>query len=206
MILFERMKMQIISQACGSYATNCYIIKSDKGDFIIDPGQGALEFVKKNTQNPKAILNTHGHFDHIWDNAAVKNEFQIPIYIHENDAFMLSDPFETGHTHSKADFLITDENEIDIEGVKFQFLFFPGHTPGCCMIELVDENVAFSGDFLFKGTIGRYDFPYSSPILMKQSLEKVAFLDKDLRLLPGHGEQTSLKIEQRNLGYWLNVF
>lgn len=198
--------MQIISQACGAYETNCYIIKSQNGDFIIDPGQNAFEFVKKNAQRPKAILNTHGHFDHVWSNAALKEAFKIPIYIHKDDAFMLEDPFKMGHTPSKADFLVSDESEIEIAGVKFRFLFFPGHTPGCCMIELVGENLAFSGDFLFKGTIGRYDFPYSNPTLMKQSLEKVAILDKDLRLLPGHGDETSLKAEQRNLRYWLNAF
>lgn len=198
--------MQIISQACGAYETNCYIIKSQNGDFIIDPGQNAFDFVKKNAQHPKAILNTHGHFDHVWSNAAIKEAFKIPIYIHENDAFMLEDPFKMGYTPSKADFLISDESEIEIAGVKFRFLFFPGHTPGCCMIELIGENLAFSGDFLFKGTIGRYDFPYSNPTLMRQSLEKVAILDKDLRLLPGHGDETSLKVEQRNLRYWLNAF
>lgn len=198
--------MQIINQACGAYETNCYIIKSQNGDFIIDPGQNAFDFVKKNAQHPKAILNTHGHFDHVWSNAAIKEAFKIPIYIHENDAFMLEDPFKMGHTPSKADFLISDESEIEIAGVKFRFLFFPGHTPGCCMIELIGENLAFSGDFLFKGTIGRYDFPYSNPTLMRQSLEKVAILDKDLRLLPGHGDETSLKVEQLNLRYWLNAF
>lgn len=199
-------KMQIISQACGAYATNCYIIKHEKGDFIIDPGQGAFEFIQKNAQKPKAIFNTHGHFDHIWDNKAVQEAFQIPLYIHEKDEFMLADPFETGHAHSKADFLVADEKEFEVAGVKFKFLFYPGHTPGCCMIELVGENLAFSGDFLFKGTIGRYDFPYSSANLMKQSLEKVTLVKENLRLLPGHGEQTTLATEQRNLRYWLNAF
>lgn len=198
--------MQIIKQACGAYETNCYIIQVNNADFIIDPGQGAFDFVKKNVKNPKAILNTHGHFDHIWDNEAVKNAFKIPLYIHKNDAFMLDDVFKMGYTPSKADVLVSDEREIDIAGVKFRFLFFPGHTPGSCMIELVGENLAFSGDFLFKGTIGRYDFPYSSPSLMKESLEKVALLDKNLRLLPGHGDESSLEKEQQNLRYWLNVF
>lgn len=198
--------MQIIKQACGAYETNCYIIQVNNADFIIDPGQGAFDFVKKNVKNPKAILNTHGHFDHIWDNEAVKNAFKIPLYIHKNDAFMLDDVFKMGYTPSKADVLVSDEREIDIAGVKFRFLFFPGHTPGSCMIELVGENLAFSGDFLFKGTIGRYDFSYSSPSLMKESLEKVALLDKNLRLLPGHGDESSLEKEQQNLRYWLNVF
>ena len=197
--------MQIIAKPCGVYATNCYIIKHAKGDFIIDAGQGGAEFVRQNATNLRAILCTHGHFDHIWDCAAVKKEFQIPIYIHKDDEFMLADPFEMGHLHAKADFLVADENELDISGVKFRFLHFAGHTPGCCMIELVGENVAFSGDFLFKGTVGRYDFPYSDANLMRQSLERVAKFKQDLRLLPGHGDETSLQAEQANLRYFINV-
>lgn len=196
--------MQILSRACGDLATNCYILKTAKGDFIIDPGQNSFDFVRENAQNPRAILNTHGHFDHVWDDNAVKSAFQVPIYIHKGDAFMLSDPFKMGHEHSKADFMVSSEDEMEIFGVKFRFLHFPGHTPGCCMIELVGENLAFSGDFLFKGSIGRYDFPYSDANLMRVSLEKAAKFTRDLKLLPGHGSATTLKAEQRNLGHWLD--
>ena len=198
--------MQIISRPCGAYATNCYILKHEKGDFIIDPGQNAFEFIKQNAVNVRAVLNTHGHFDHIWDNKATQSAFNAPLYIHKDDEFMLKDPFGMGHPHSKADFLVSSEDIININGVKFRFLHLAGHTPGCCMIELVGENLAFSGDFLFKGSIGRYDFPYSDAALMKQSLERVAKFTQDLRLLPGHGEQTTLKAEQRHLGWWLNAF
>ncbi|TQR34642.1 MBL fold metallo-hydrolase [Campylobacter sp. MIT 99-7217] len=196
--------MQILSQACGDYATNCYIIKSDKGDFIIDPGFNAFDFVQKNVQDPKAILNTHGHFDHVWDNAKLKDFYQIPIYIRKEDEFMLEDPFHMGHTPSKADILIEDENELEISGMKFKFHFFPGHTPGCCMIELVGENLMFSGDFLFKQSIGRWDFPYSDGKAMKQSLQKVLTYTKDYELLCGHGDKTSLKQEQANIPAWIN--
>ncbi|KGI57021.1 MBL fold metallo-hydrolase [Campylobacter sp. MIT 97-5078] len=198
--------MQILKKACGAYGTNCYILKSEQGDFVIDPGDGAFDFVKQNTTQVKAILNTHGHFDHVWDNEAVKRHFKAPIYIHQFDEFMLNDPFGMGHEQSKADVLITDENEFEIAGVKFKFLFFPGHTPGCCMIELVGENLAFSGDFLFQGSIGRYDFPYSDANLMKQSLERVASFKDELRLLPGHGKETTLKTEQAHLDFWLRNF
>ncbi|WP_297192176.1 MBL fold metallo-hydrolase [uncultured Campylobacter sp.] len=197
--------MQIKKQACGAYATNCYILNIDDKDYIIDPGENALSFIKKEAKNPVAILNTHGHFDHVWDNESVKQEFKIPIYIHEKDEFMLKDPFNTGHKKSQADILIKDENEIDIQGIKFKFLFFPGHTPGCCMIELVGENLAFSGDFLFRSSIGRYDFAYSDASLMKDSLERVLEYEKNLRLLPGHGDETSLFNEHRTIKYYLRA-
>ncbi|MCX2683588.1 MBL fold metallo-hydrolase [Campylobacter sp. MIT 21-1685] len=195
--------MQIIKQACGEYETNCYIIQTNKGEFIIDPGVDALHFVKKHVKKPLAILNTHGHFDHIWDNAKLKNEFNIALYIHKNDEFMLTDPFNKGFIHSKADFLVESEDEIEICGINFKFHFFPGHTPGCCMIELVGENIMFSGDFLFKRSIGRWDFPYSNADLMKKSLEKISLYKQNYRLYPGHGEETNLKEEQIHLPSWL---
>ena len=195
--------MQILKKACGAYATNCYILKHEKGDFIIDPGEGAFDFVRANASEVRAILNTHGHFDHIWDNEAVKEHFKVPIYIHEKDEFMLEDPFKMGHTPSRADVLIRDEKELDIAGVSFKFWLFAGHTPGCCMIELVGENLVFSGDFLFKGSIGRYDFPFSSAEAMRASLERVREFKQSWRLLPGHGEETSLEAERANLGLWI---
>ncbi|MCW1360022.1 MBL fold metallo-hydrolase [Campylobacter sp. US33a] len=195
--------MQILKQACGDYQTNCYIVSSQNAELIIDPGVDALDFIKKNTKNPLAILNTHGHYDHVWDNAKVKKEFNIPIYIHKNDEFMLQDPFSKGFESSKADILIDNEDEFNIADFKLKFHFFPGHTPGCCMIELIGEKIMFSGDFLFNRSIGRWDFPYSDATLMKQSLKKAMAYKNDFILLPGHGEQTSLKTEQEHLPYWL---
>lgn len=198
--------MQIIKQACGVYETNCYILFTPKGEFIIDPGTDALLFIKKHVKNPLAILNTHGHYDHIWDNAKVKKEYNIPIYIHKNDAFMLHDDFNQGCDSSDADFLVDNEDILNICGVDFKFHFLPGHTPGCTMIEIVGKNIMFSGDFLFYRSIGRWDFPYSDANLMKQSLEKVMTYKEDFKLLPGHGQETTLKEEQVHLPSWLRYF
>ncbi|ECP7508129.1 MBL fold metallo-hydrolase [Campylobacter jejuni] len=198
--------MQIIKQACGVYETNCYILFTPKGEFIIDPGTDALLFIKKHVKNPLAILNTHGHYDHIWDNAKVKKEYNIPIYIHKNDAFMLHDDFNQGYDSSDADFLVDNEDILNICGVDFKFHFLPGHTPGCTMIEIVGKNIMFSGDFLFYRSIGRWDFPYSDSNLMKQSLEKVMTYKEDFKLLPGHGQETTLKEEQVHLPSWLRYF
>ena len=198
--------MQILKQACGDYGTNCYIVSNDREEVIIDPGFNALKFIKENTKNPIAILNTHGHYDHVWDNEKVKKEFNIPIYIHKNDEFLLKDPFNQGFIHSKGDVLIDNENEIKINDFIFKFHFFPGHTPGCCMIELVGENLMFSGDFLFLRSIGRWDFPFSDANLMKESLKKAISYKEDYKLLPGHGDETTLKEEQVHLPSWLRYF
>ncbi|MBZ7938988.1 MULTISPECIES: MBL fold metallo-hydrolase [Campylobacter] len=198
--------MQITQQACGPYMTNCYILSTQKGEIIIDPGFEALKFIKEHVKNPLAILNTHGHCDHVWDNAKVKREYNIPIYIHKNDEFMLDDPMDRGFEPSKADFLVEDENILNICGTDFKFHFLPGHTPGCTMIELVGQNLMFSGDFLFYRSIGRWDFPFSDPKLMKESLQRVLAYENDYRLLPGHGKETTLKDEQAHIPSWLRYF
>lgn len=188
-------------KACGDYATNCYIISSAEGDIIIDPGVDSMDFIAKNCENVLAILNTHGHHDHIWANALVKEKYGAKLYIHEDDAFMLQDPFNTGFIKHEADFLLKDKQSIKIADLDFEFYHLPGHTPGCCMIKRGDFFL--SGDFLFKGSIGRYDFPYSNPKQMLESLQKALGIKDDFILYPGHGIKTTLKAEQRLLPSWI---
>ena len=193
--------MQIKSQAMGYTQTNCYIATIDGKDFIIDPGMGATEWVVENVNNPVAILNTHGHFDHVWSNAELKKELHIPIYVPKEDAFMLEkDPFSQGTPPSEPDYLVNDDETLDIQGVKVKYRHFPGHTPGCSVIEI--EDVWFSGDFIFQQSIGRWDFPYSNGKDMAESLEKAMKIKEDFTLYPGHGQSTTLKKEQRYLPFW----
>ena len=193
--------MQVKFKPCGEYQTNCYIYK----DIIIDPGVNATKWVVENVKNPKAIFLTHGHFDHVWSVAELKEIFKIPVYIHKNDEFMLSDDiFRLGVPKAKADILIDEDKKISIDKVEINFKHFPGHTPGCMTIEI--DEFMFSGDFIFKGSIGRVDFPYSNPNDMKKSFHKFLELDYDKIILPGHGEKTTIKNEQVNIkNYWLNA-
>ncbi|AGZ81915.1 MBL fold metallo-hydrolase [Campylobacter fetus] len=195
--------MQILSKSFGIYDTNCYILIKESGEVIVDPGDGALEWVSKVCKNPLAILNTHGHFDHIYDDNAIRDKFKIPIYIPKDDAFLCEqDPFAYLQTTFKPDFLVEDSQSIEIGDFKFTFHHFAGHTPGCSMIEI--EGVMFSGDFIFKNSIGRYDFPFSNAVEMRKSLERVLNF-KDFKLYPGHGDQTSLESEKRNLKRWMQA-
>ncbi len=196
--------MQIKVKPMGQYQTNCYILTNNNEDFIIDPGIGATQWVEKNAKNPIAILNTHGHFDHIWSNQELAQKFNIPIYCPKDDAFMLEkDPFNYGTPKSKASFLIKPDQSIKIGSTNFKFWHFPGHTPGCSVIEFND--IWFSGDFLFDGSIGRWDFPYSNGLDMIKSLQKVKKIKVDKKILPGHGGTTSLKKELNHIDYWINV-
>jgi glyoxylase-like metal-dependent hydrolase (beta-lactamase superfamily II) len=191
--------MEILVKPCGEFYTNCYIV--DK-KIIIDPGVGAFEFVKEHVKDPIAIINTHGHFDHVWDNQKIKEYFNIPIYIHKDDAFMLEkDPFGYNPPPSKADVLMK-EGEYKIGGYDVLIRHFPGHTPGSVTIEIGDEM--FSGDFIFDGSIGRVDFPYSDAEKMKESIKKFLQIPYDKRVLPGHGPATTVKKAQKFLPMWLN--
>jgi len=194
--------MQIKIQPMGAYQTNCYIATVDGKDFIIDPGMGATQWVLDNVTNPVAILNTHGHFDHVWSNAEVQEKLRLPIYCPKGDVFMLTDdPLNQGTPPSEPDFIIVGDEELNIEGVKIKFRHFPGHTPGCSIIEIKD--VWFSGDFLFEQSIGRWDFASSSGEDMVKSLEKALTIEGDYTIYPGHGMSTTLKAEQRVIPFWI---
>lgn len=195
--------MIVKKQPMGVYQTNCYIASVDGKDFIIDPGVGALDWVVKNVQNPVAILNTHGHFDHVWSNQEVKDALNVPIYVPKDDAFMLKkDPFEQGTPPSSADVEIDGDELLMLEGVKIEYIHLPGHTPGNSVI--IIEDGMFCGDFVFENSIGRVDFPFSSPDDMKKSIKKFIDLPYDKILYPGHGNDTSIKVEQGRIGNWLN--
>jgi len=196
--------MQIKAQPMGMYQTNCYIVTVDNKDFIIDPGIEATEWVLQNVTNPVAILNTHGHFDHVWCNAEVKERLNIPLYTPKGDIPMLSSSSWTdGLPPSVADVEVEPDEEFDFDGTKVKFRHFPGHSPGCSTIEIGDAM--FSGDFIFNRSIGRTDLPYSNPEDMKKSLQKFKMLDYDKTVYPGHGDKTSIKKEQGYVDYWIEA-
>ena len=195
--------MNIQIQPMGPYETNCYIATIDNKDFIIDPGVGATSWVLQNVTNPIAILNTHGHFDHIWSNDELSKKLNIPLYCPKDDSFLLEeDPMQRGAPKSTPDFRMEHDEKITLEGVDITFHFFPGHTPGCSAIQI--ENNLFSGDFIFRGSIGRVDFPFSSPEDMKKSINKVLAWTDDVNIYPGHGGRTTLDREKNSLKSWLN--
>jgi len=194
--------MQIKIQPMGVYQTNCYIVTVDGKDLIIDPGVDATTWVVNNVTNPVAILNTHGHFDHVWSNAEVQKALNVPIYCPKEDLFMLTDdPLGQGTPPSHPDHEVVGDELLDIQGIKVLYRHFPGHTPGSSVIEIGDAW--FSGDFLFEQSIGRWDFPASNGHDMIKSIQKAMQIDKDYTVYPGHGASTTLKAEQRVLPFWI---
>lgn len=194
--------MQIKTKPMGDYQTNCYIVTVNDMDFIIDPGMGATEWVVANCKNPVAIFNTHGHFDHVWSNAELQKRLAIPLYTPKDDIVLLSNSsWMPSLPPSTPDVAVEPNEEFDFNGIKVKFHHFPGHCEGCSLIEF--DEAMFSGDFIFYHSIGRTDFPYSSPEAMIASLEKFKKLTTNKTIYPGHGQTTSVAEEQRYCDYWI---
>jgi glyoxylase-like metal-dependent hydrolase (beta-lactamase superfamily II) len=194
--------MQIKIQPMGATQTNCYIVTVEKKDFIIDPGMGATKWVLDNVTHPVAILNTHGHYDHVWSNAELQDALKIPLYCPKGDSFMLRKcPLGQPTPPSTPDYEVVGDETLNIEGIQIHYKLFAGHTPGCSIIQIKD--VWFSGDFLFQQSIGRWDFPFSSGEAMVKSLQKALKIEEDYTVYPGHGLSTTLKTEQHIMPYWI---
>lgn len=193
--------MQVLTQAFGDLRTNCYIIKADFGSLIIDPGFGAFSWCMQNANDALAVLCTHAHFDHIYDAKKLKDELNVPIYMpRDDDILASSDPFCMLREPLKADILIKPNESVKIGDFACTFHHFAGHCPGCSAIEIDGLNDTwFCGDFLFKNSVGRWDFEFSSGVAMKESLERVLLEKRNLKLYCGHGPSTYLDDERENI-------
>lgn len=199
--------MKIKRMLVSEFQTNCYVIFDEHNKaFIIDPGDNAKKiknFIEEKELNVLAILLTHGHCDHIGATDMLYQEYRCPIYLHEEDHQYLSEPnYNLSKLLNKSLKIsapvINAPEDLEIENFKIHFHHLPGHTPGSCMIEFVNENIIFSGDVLFKLGIGRYDFPLSSKHDTYETIRKILAYDFDAKVLPGHGEMTTIKEEQAN--------
>jgi len=195
----------------GPLSTNCYLVCCDetRKAVIVDPGfnreseaERMLREVKERSLQVEFIVNTHGHPDHTCGNGILKRAVGASILIHEDDAHMLG---ETGRelavmfgfrVHSPpADKLLRDGDLIKFGNVELRVIHTPGHSRGS--ISLVGKNAVFTGDTLFAGSIGRYDFPDSSLGDIKRSVRKLASLPDSLIVYPGHGPTSTIGKEKK---------
>jgi glyoxylase-like metal-dependent hydrolase (beta-lactamase superfamily II) len=182
----------------GMLETNCFIVGDTYSEevVVIDPGfdsaseaKSILKEIERNRFRVKFIINTHGHPDHISGNKVMKEATGAPILIHEYDAPLLRNPL--------ADRTIREGDIIELGEVKLQVLHIPGHSKGS--IALLSADAVFSGDTLFAGGIGRYDFPGGSFEEIRNSLKnKLLILPDHLKVYPGHGPVTTIGEERRN--------
>lgn len=191
----------------GPFSTNAYVIACEqtREAIVIDPAPGSFapisEFLTDQHLILKKILLTHSHWDHIADIKSFKDSYHIPVYIHVLDEPNLLEPGCDGLpslvvlTPIKPDHYLEEGKDIPLGNSKVQVIHTPGHSPGSVCFYVADGGLLFSGDTLFKGTIGNLSFPTSNPPDMWPSLEKLSKLPAETKILSGHGDETTIKLE-----------
>ena len=203
----------------GVLACNCYVLAQRAGAdaIVVDPGQRAMgqlrRILDENRLTPAAVLLTHGHIDHIWSAQKVADTYGCPAYIHPEDRFMLSDPIKgfgprLGQIAFGALFrepkqvveLDRDGDKVDIGETVVTIDHTPGHTRGSVVFRVAGDGseIAFTGDTLFRQSVGRTDLPGGSGRdLLGSIVTKLLVLDDDTVVLPGHGEKSTIGFERR---------
>lgn len=188
----------------GPFATNSYVLfcPETKEAAIIDAPPDAFDMIKehieKNDLHPKYLLFTHSHWDHIADAAKILKHYPLISAIHPLDAPNLQQPgvdklpswLDIEGVSPKL--LLNEGDRLKVGNLNIEVIHTPGHTPGGVCFYLPDQKLLFSGDTLFKGTIGNLSFPTANAELMWQSLKKLDKLPKETVVLPGHGGRTSI--------------
>jgi hydroxyacylglutathione hydrolase len=194
------------------FEENSYIVwqESGKGAVVIDPGLEPdliLDFLREHDLTAKAILNTHGHADHIGGNGALKSTFpDAPLIIGEREAPMLTDaqanlsaPFGLPITSPPADRTVNEGDTVEAAGLTFEVYEIPGHSPGHVVFVVRGSPcLVFGGDVLFRGGIGRFDFPGGSEAQLLGGIRRKLFtLSPNTVIYPGHGPVTTVGHEMK---------
>jgi len=199
----------------GIMGANCYIIETSEGECTaIDIGGNAPELIdflnKKKTVLTK-ILITHGHYDHIGGIEDVRAATGAEVFVHKNDAAKLCSADESLATllnprafKTVKEYTVIEDGEIIRSGLaEFEVMHTPGHTSGS-VCYICGDNI-FTGDTLFCENIGRTDFPDSDAADMRKTLKKLASLDKNLQVFPGHDEPSTIGHECLHNPYLKNA-
>ena len=184
---------------------NTYVVSDENGDaIIIDPSMDndrIGDYIVKHSLTPKAILLTHGHFDHIRGVKRLVKRFSIPLYLHYEEKDFLIDPylncsdFEKEMVVDCEPIVVTEGEELHLLNDTIKVFHTPFHTQGSVCYYFINNNLLFTGDTLFKMSIGRSDLPTGDSRLIKSSLSKLKTLPKETKIYPGHGPNSTLGFE-----------
>lgn len=207
--------MKVVILPVGLLETNCYIVYDENSmdGVIIDPGADA-DIIQKRVKNlginPRAVLNTHGHQDHTGANDATRDAFGIPLYVHQADEELFTDAKQLlmgfgsrPAPQRPADHYVKGGEVLKIGALEFEVMHTPGHTKGGVVFYMPAHKIAFCGDTLFKGTIGRTDLFGGDYATLLHSLQKVMqALPDDTVVYPGHGPKSDMGFERRYNPYF----
>ncbi|MGZ5019106.1 MAG: MBL fold metallo-hydrolase [Chthoniobacterales bacterium] len=188
----------------GVFETNCYLLDAPEGPILFDAPDGACAWLESRDIEPKLLLLTHGHFDHIPDVAKIKRRFGCPIGCHADTVPMISDPdffrnygFGLEIEPTDADILIEAAPRREFLGRAFEILEVPGHSPGSLCFLSREDQLLIGGDVLFAGGVGRWDLPGGDGDLLFRGIKtKLYPLGDNITVLPGHGPPTTIGQER----------
>ena len=201
-------KIMIRSVTVSECYTNCYICmnKDTKEGFIVDPGDDELKIsvnVSRLEMIPKAILLTHGHFDHIGAVNQLKERYNIPVIVGAKEEKVLTDSRMNLSSmfgepvKVNGDKFLEDGENFQVAGFDIQYVLTPGHTPGSGCFYIEEEQILFSGDTLFQASRGRTDFPGGSESdIIKSIKNKLLVLPGETKVYPGHMNITNIDSEK----------
>lgn len=204
-------KIKITRLILGRIQTNCYLVSAAGGGeaIVIDPADEAEKIIaaaQEENLTVRAVLLTHGHYDHIGAAAELKRHYGIKIYANELEQEVLTSTYNNlselmgGRAFAiSADELLADGQRLQLADLDIQAISTPGHTKGgmSYLVSADGEQVLFSGDTLFQGSVGRYDFPTSSGRELFDSIKKkLLLLDDGTLVCPGHGAVTTIGDER----------
>lgn len=198
---------------CGPLYTFAYLVSdaiADESGFasacVIDCSYGSAPLILREAAARRfkieRILNTHGHFDHSADNYALQEATGAPILIHQSDEWRLTEPYKENFpipfpiTPTRASAYLNDGDVIRVGSLRFEVLCAPGHTLGGVCFYEAKHKTLFSGDTLFKGSVGRWDFVDGNLAELLRSLARLMTLPDDVKVYPGHGEPTTIGRER----------
>ncbi len=203
--------MQIKKTILPPVSTNCYLLEVEGSAIIIDPGYTSFStvhpYIQEKSLRLKSIFLTHSHWDHIADLSQWIEKYQVPFFVHPFDAANVEFPGQDGILCPldipgvKPSLFFQDDALQAVLSSSMRVIHTPGHSAGSVCLYFPEEKMLFSGDTLFKGTIGNTSFPGSDRQKMTQSLKRLATLPKETKVYPGHGPTTFLGEE-----FWIQKF